>query len=197
MAAPTAPAAAPALSAAPPATMSSPPSPPPALAPNPFPANAPAASAQRTDKATAEPRYEKPSLVTEPADARTSNAPLPEVRDAVPSYPNEVRSSIPLPGTYISPRAPARDSAQSGAGGATGRTSAQSARKEEALQRRSFEGQTSMVSPAHRDPAEWIKAIQKLRSEGRLEQVTRELAEFRKTFPAYVLPDDLKALAPK
>jgi hypothetical protein len=164
-------------------------------APNPFPANAPAAAAQRADKA-AEPQYEKPSLITEPADARTSNAPLPEVRDSVPSYPNEVRSSIPLPGTYISPRAPARDSAQPGASGPAGRASAQ-ARKEEALQRRSFEGQTSMVSPAHRDPAEWIRSIQKLRSEGKLEQVTKELAEFRKTFPAYVLPDDLKALAPK
>jgi len=165
-------------------------------APNPFPANAPSGSAQRADKALAEPHYEKPSLITEPADART-NAPLPEVRDSVPTYSNEVRSSIPLPNTYISPRAAARDSAQPGAGGAGGRTSGQSARKEEALQRRSFEGQTSMVSPAPRDPAEWIRAMQKLRTEGKLEQVTKELAEFRKTFPTYALPDDLKALAPK
>ena len=50
-------------------------------------------------------------------------------------------------------------------------------------------------SAAHRDPAEWIKAIMKLRAEGKTEQVTKELAEFQKMYPAYQLPDELKPLA--
>jgi hypothetical protein len=62
----------------------------------------------------------------------------------------------------------------------------------EPLQKRSFEGLTSRVSPAHRDPAEWMRAILKLKSEGKIEQMGKELAEFRKTFPAYSIPDELR-----
>jgi hypothetical protein len=62
----------------------------------------------------------------------------------------------------------------------------------EPLQKRSFEGLTSRVSPAHRDPAEWMRAILKLRSEGKIEQMSKELAEFRKTFPVYPIPEALK-----
>jgi hypothetical protein len=136
----------------------------------------------------------KPSLITEPADARASE-PLLESATACRRIRTKIRSRYRCRTVHLA----------AGAGDATARSpvratrpaarSAQSARKEEALQRRSFEGQTSMVSPARATAAEWIKRFRKLRSEGKLEQVTKELAEFRKTFPAYVLPDDLKASA--
>lgn len=133
-------------------------------------------------------------MITEPADARAPAQPLPEVRDSVPTYSNEVRPSIPLPNSYIGPRAPARDAAPVPPGAGSGPAAAMRA---QAMQKRSFEGLTAQVSPSHRDPAEWIKSIQKLRTEGKLEQVTKELAEFRKTFPAYAIPDELKPFAPK
>ena len=151
-------------------------------APNAFPGAA-LGGAARADKA-AEP-YEKPSLITEPADSRAA-APLPEVRDGVSTYSSEVPAAIPLPGG-----APTRGEPPGG------RAAAQATRKEAGALRRSFEGQTSAVSPAHRDPAEWVRALQKLRSEGKLEQLAKELAEFRKTFPVYALPDDLKPYAPR
>jgi hypothetical protein len=159
----------------------------------------PTLGASASDSAPAVQRLEKPSLLSEPTESRSSNQPLPEVRDSAPTYPNEVRPSIPLPNTYVSPRPPVRDAHESAAGNLSGagRSSAMAARKEEAVQKRSFEGQTSMVTPAHRDPAEWMKAILKLRAEGKAEQVTKELAEFRKQFPAYALPEELKPFAAK
>ena len=77
------------------------------------------------------------------------------------------------------------------------------ARKEDAADRRVADKASASVSAsaaapllaanvAARDPAEWVKAIQKLRSEGKNDQVSKELAEFRKLHPAYVLPDELK-----
>jgi len=148
-------------------------------------------------------RIEKPSNLPE-SEYRGSSPPLPEVRDSAPTYPNEVHSSIPLPNTYNrSPRPHVRDSQQAAAAGAASGSARQpgapSARKEEALQKRSFEGPPSMAStaPLPRDPAEWIKIILKLRADGKTDQVTKELVEFRKQFPAYALPDELKALAPK
>ncbi|MEP6702940.1 MAG: hypothetical protein ABJB04_08100 [Betaproteobacteria bacterium] len=189
--------------------------------PNPFPAQA--SSARRASKAieqggaqnrsadastegsaasaAAPQRTEKPSLLSEPSDVRAGNQPLPEVRDSVPAYPNEFRSSIPLPGTYVLPPRPqVRENAGAAAAGNIAglvRSPAAAARKEESLQKRSFEGPPSMAStaPPPRDPAEWIKIILKLRAEGKTEQVTKELAEFRKLFPAYQLPDELKPLA--
>src|SRR5207249_4501583 len=129
---------------------------------------------------------------------RANSQPLPEVRDSAPTYPNELRPSIPLPNTYVAPRPPhARESQSSGATGSVSGLTRQSAampsRKEETLQKRSFEGPPSMASTAAlpRDPAEWLKIILKLRAEGKTEQVMKELVEFRKQFPAYALPDEL------
>lgn len=142
----------------------------------------------------------------------TANQPVPEVRDSAPTYPNEARSSIPLPYTYTTPRAPARDAAP-GLGGAAGslagRPSAPpqlaATRKEDVAERRAADksappaaaapGAAAMAAaPPLRDPAEWIKAIQKLRLEGKAEQVTKELTEFRRQYPRYPLPDELKQL---
>ncbi len=53
---------------------------------------------------------------------------------------------------------------------------------------------TMAAAPPLRAPVEWIKAIQKLRTEGKSEQVTKELTEFRRQYPLYPLPDELKQL---
>lgn len=134
-----------------------------------------------------------------------ANQPVAEVPDSAPTYPGEQRSSIPLPYTYTMPRK-SRDTSVAGtvAPPSTAARSAASqpslaARKEDSADRRVAEKSLAAATApslaanaAARDPAEWVKAIQKLRSEGKNDQVSKELAEFRKLHPAYVLPDDLK-----
>lgn len=52
----------------------------------------------------------------------------------------------------------------------------------------------SLAAAHPRDPAEWVKAILKLKTEGRTEQMLKELADFRKQYPQYVLPEELRNL---
>ena len=189
-----------------------------AAAPNPFPAIQPPAAARRevpaapaaTDAAPAQ-RLDKSSLLSEPIESRMSNAPVAEVHDSAPTYPNESRPSLPLPYTYTLPRAPARDAAP-GAGAAAGSLGGRGAgpqqssatRKEEALERRAPEKSASSMAaapatmfaaaPPPREPVQWIKDIQKLWSEGKTEQVMKELVEFKKQYPQHPLPEELKNL---
>ena len=198
-----------------------------AVAPPP-PPPAPAPQKLAADAAPA-PRPEKPSLLTEPTESRLgANQSLTEVPDAVPTYPNEARSSIPLPYSYktLRPPAPTRDAAPGGAatGAVAGRAAApqqlaatrkeSAAAESHAVDKTTSPTTAATIAPASglapgaaapasamiaaapplRDPAEWIKAIQKLRFEGKAEQVTKELAEFRRHYPHYVLPDELKNL---
>ena len=43
-----------------------------------------------------------------------------------------------------------------------------------------------------RTPEKWLEDIRKLRTEGKATEVERELAEFRKRYPDYILPEDLR-----
>jgi hypothetical protein len=43
-----------------------------------------------------------------------------------------------------------------------------------------------------RTPEKWLEDIRKLRTEGKMTEVDRELAEFRKRYPDYILPEDLR-----
>ena len=56
-------------------------------------------------------------------------------------------------------------------------------------------GVAAQLAAAHpRDPVEWVKAIQKLKTENKMDAVLKELADFRKQHPQYVLPDELRNL---
>ena len=148
----------------------------------PPPARATAASPQSPSPlaSSESARYEKPSLQSEPAESRLLNQSVAEVPDSAPTYPNEARPSIPLPYTYTMPRK-SRDAA-AGPGAAAGAPSRPQATPSLAA-----------AAPA-RDPIEWVKTIQKLRTEGKMDQVLKELAEFRKVHPQYALPEDLRNL---
>ena len=57
----------------------------------------------------------------------------------------------------------------------------------------------SMAAPAakraeldERSPEQWLADIRRLRREGRVEEAETSLAEFRKRYPKYLLPDDLE-----
>ena len=43
-----------------------------------------------------------------------------------------------------------------------------------------------------RTPEKWLEDIRKLRTEGKATEVERELAEFKKRYPDYILPEDLR-----
>jgi len=43
-----------------------------------------------------------------------------------------------------------------------------------------------------RTPDQWIAEIRRLRQEGRTAEAEASLAEFRKRYPYYALPEDLK-----
>jgi len=47
-------------------------------------------------------------------------------------------------------------------------------------------------STPERTPQTWIEDIRRLKGEGRTEEAGRELAEFRKRYPEYTLPEDLQ-----
>ncbi|MBK9608122.1 MAG: hypothetical protein IPO58_17410 [Betaproteobacteria bacterium] len=181
---------APTLTLAPPPARSAPSV---AVAPPPAPTPALRAAPAVSAEAGAAPRLEKPSLQSAPVESRLlPGQAIPEVRDSAPTYPNEVQSSIPLPYTYATPRAAARDAAAAGGAGSSAGPAAGSVAGSAAG--RFAQPQQLAAAPPLRDPVEWIKAIQKLRAEGKSGQVLKELTEFRRQHPRYPLPDELKNL---
>jgi len=50
-----------------------------------------------------------------------------------------------------------------------------------------------VVSEAkERTPEKWLADIRKLKTEGKATEAERDLAEFKKRYPDYILPDDLR-----
>ena len=49
-------------------------------------------------------------------------------------------------------------------------------------------GAPEFISP----PQNWVEVIRKLKADGKAEEATRNLAEFRKYYPDYPLPEDLR-----
>ena len=143
----------------------------------------------------------KYSLQSESTESRmdASNRPLPEVRDAAPTYPNEhPPSTLPLP-LSSRPR-PADGGSVSKSVGVAAPAPAlaqpSAPRRAEAMMAQRAPDAATAAMPM-RNPDDWIKAIEKLRSEGKSEQAAKELVEFRRTYPLHPLPDALKALLPK
>lgn len=50
----------------------------------------------------------------------------------------------------------------------------------------------SLDVAANRTPDQWIEEIRRLRSQDRTEEANQALAELKRRFPDFVLPDDLK-----
>jgi hypothetical protein len=73
---------------------------------------------------------------------------------------------------------------------------AASPRREAALQRADGAsgpaGSVAGGEAKQRRPETWIEDIRRLKAQGRTEDVVRELAEFRKRYPEYLLPEDLR-----
>ena len=53
-------------------------------------------------------------------------------------------------------------------------------------------GRAGMAEKAERSPEQWLAEIRRLKQAGRAVEAETSLAEFRKRYPQYALPDDLK-----
>ena len=51
---------------------------------------------------------------------------------------------------------------------------------------------TQAANAVERSPQTWLEDIRKIMAEGKSEETGRELAEFRKRYPDYPLPEDLR-----
>jgi hypothetical protein len=64
-----------------------------------------------------------------------------------------------------------------------------------------YEAPSGLATPAasartlgavERSPGTWLEDIRKLKAQGRTAEVERELAEFKRRYPDYRLPEDLR-----
>ena len=126
-----------------------------------------------------------------------SNQPLPEVRDAAPTYPNEQPpSTMPLPRSSR-PRPADAGSLSKSAGAAPSAAPVVQPSPPKRADAMAAQRAPAVGAAPVRNPDDWIKAIDKLRREGKSEQAAKELVEFRRAYPLHPLPNDLQALVPK
>ena len=141
-----------------------------AAKPEPFPAAAPPSPAMKEKaEAPSQPAAELASPVMQEKKAARSAAPA--VNDAISD-----RAAAPL-GAAVPAAAPAR-------------TQAEEARQE--LRKAMPAASVSAGKPAMPTPQAWIDEIRQLRRQGLFDEANRRLAEFRKAYPDYVLPEDLR-----
>jgi len=142
----------------------------------PVPQAAPAASALKKE-ASETVRADRLEPVPEP---RSQSQSAPE---AAPTRESRPKASAPLPS--VPPRTVepfAQPAAPAAAGAASGAPEASDTAAEIVIRRSGLE----------RSPQAWIEAIRELKTEGRIDEAGRELADFRKRYPDYALPEDFR-----
>jgi len=148
----------------------------PAARATPVPQAAPAASALKKE-ASETVRADRLEPVPEP---RSQSQSAPE---AAPTRESRPKASAPLPS--VPPRTVepfAQPAAPAAAGAASGAPEASDTAAEIVIRRSGLE----------RSPQAWIEAIRELKTEGRIDEAGRELADFRKRYPDYALPEDFR-----
>lgn len=113
---------------------------------------------------------ERKDSTTPAAAARPAEAPAAEAISAQPSAKSSAR-------ILAAPEAPsdlAGAAARSGLGAAAGKL-------------------LPLQQATARSPEDWLEQIKRLQRAGRSQEAAEQLAEFRKTYPGYALPEDLLA----
>jgi hypothetical protein len=119
-----------------------------------------------------------------PAPATSTASPMPAARDTLPLEKRSVATPAaapPAPPAAPGNAAPARQEMPSADRAAPAAASGAVA-------------QRAKVEKADRTPEAWLKEIGELKREGKLKEALAELETFRKRFPDYVLPPELKEL---
>ena len=100
--------------------------------------------------------------------------PLPDAQRVFeaqqPIRPAQVPAAAPAPGANT-----LRESASAVQGAVSGLTS-----------------RVAVSEAKERTPEKWLEDIRKLKTEGKASEAERELAEFKKRYPDYILPEDLR-----
>lgn len=127
--------------------------------------------------------------------AKPAPAPALEAKKAAPASSAAKPQALPAQPPALRDEAPAPPPATSAPGAAGLSTEAETTRRMQAERR------SDMAAPAERaakqgvgviTPETWLEEIRALRRQGRLAEAERRLQEFRRTFPDYALPDDLR-----
>ncbi len=152
----------------------------------------------------AETQAEKPQSAPRPERRRkTESADSRELRDAAP--PRQLQKTTPEPNPALPPAPPPvaaqdaiRGAKESAAGALASRaetapeaSSAPAARPDSAQLRRADEGRRAapLSAFALQSPEQWLQGIADLRRQGRHEEADKSLAEFRKRYPDYKIPE--------
>jgi hypothetical protein len=142
----------------------------------PVPQPAPAAAALKKE-APETVRADRPETAPEPRSEDRRALESAPVREALPGAPAPLPSAPPR---AIEPFA--QPSAPDATGAASGAPAASDAAAGIVIRR----------STPERSPQSWLEDIRRLKTEGKTGEAARELAEFRKRYPEYALPEDLR-----
>jgi hypothetical protein len=146
------------------------------------------AAADRAATGAATKKAAPPAGAQVPVLAAPAPAPAPRSAESAPpaaqAFPAESRAKIVAPST-VAPKAAAEsnavgDSALGGAG--AGAPAAPAAAGKLAPMRQQL---------IQRSPEAWLDEISRLKREGRDKEAAEQLAEFRKAYPAYAVPESL------
>lgn len=142
------------------------------------------ASASASAPASA-PRAAASKPVTPFASTREPVAPQPQAleanRDRLQASPPAAQAA-PLPAPTVAAPAPAPAAPASGASAISG----------SALGTTTLMVNRAAPKASERSPQTWVEDIRKLMAAGRSEEAGQEIAEFKKRYPDYVLPEDLR-----
>ena len=126
------------------------------------------------------PASQSSRAVAKPAFAFTPSAPAPARPElAQPQNAEAARMQAPVP-AQPAPPATASEGSPVASSIAAPRSNVRGALTNDA------------AKAAERSPQKWIEDIRKLMAEGKFEDVGGELAQFRKRYPDYPLPEDLR-----
>jgi len=167
-------------------------SPPPSESPVPGPAYAPAQKSAFAEKAAPALKKEAPASAPAPAALPPRAAvgkpvaPFASTRESVPPQPQQALEQAPPPAPQAPPVSSPTTAAPAPAAPAANAT---------AISGSALGGATLMVNRAktsERSPQTWVEDIRKLMAAGRSEEAGQEIAELKKRYPDYVLPEDLR-----
>jgi hypothetical protein len=143
---------------------------------------------QRAPTAVAPEKSDAADLAARPAPPATTMKPAPAQREAerppaAPApvvVPKPAEAPAAAPAAAVPGTAEMRQQAAPAADAVEMRAKAAPLRKEAA------------GAAAPRTPEQWLEEIRRLKQQGREREAAEALAEFRKAYPGYALPEDLR-----
>jgi hypothetical protein len=142
------------------------------------------------------PRADRPAKVSpaEPVRADRGGTPSPEVLQPIaPAPPISQAAPAFVPGVpSTSEVVRKREEAMQAPAPAAGALPESAPTPQSAEVVRALSRSAAVADAKERTPEKWLEDIRKLRTENKTTEAERELAEFKKRYPDYILPEDLR-----